>query len=80
MIQFHKKILHHLLICLILVIKLKLKGGKLGIVRYIGTAKFAKGTVIGLEVEKWEPNGYNVTVKGRTYFSTPPGRGYFLQH
>jgi dynactin complex subunit len=47
---------------------------------YIGTAKFAKGTVIGLEVEKWEPNGYNVTVKGRTYFSTPPGRGYFLQH
>lgn len=52
--------------------------GKLGIVRYIGSVKFASGEYVGLELT--EPAGmHNGTVMGVSYFSCAPKHGAFAQ-
>ena len=40
--------------------RVKLKGDRSGIVKYIGKPKFAKGEVIGLELDTWDPDGHMV--------------------
>eukprot|EP01083_Nonionella_stella_P166938 559723_1 len=53
--------------------------GKTGVVKYMGTTSFAKGVLIGLELDQWWPNGHDGSVKKARYFSCPTGRGYFTR-
>eukprot|EP01084_Bolivina_argentea_P282332 483249_1 len=53
--------------------------GKYGIIKYIGNPEFCEGEAIGLELDTWTPAGHNGTVRGKTYFDAPAGRGYFTR-
>merc|ERR1712154_19983 len=53
--------------------------GKTGIVKFIGETEFAKGEVIGLQLDTWTPAGHNGTVRGKKYFEAQDGRGYFTR-
>eukprot|EP01084_Bolivina_argentea_P290396 498808_1 len=59
--------------------RVKLATGKTGIVKFIGQTKFAKGEVIGLQLDKWTIAGHNGTVRDETYFEAEDGRGYFTR-
>ncbi|GFO03242.1 Cap-gly domain-containing linker protein 3 [Plakobranchus ocellatus] len=51
---------------------------ELGTIRYIGTAEFAEGIWLGVELRK--PKGKNDgSVGGRRYFSCPPGCGLMVK-
>eukprot|EP00644_Phytophthora_capsici_P014349 jgi/Phyca11/503328/fgenesh2_kg.PHYCAscaffold_3_\ len=53
-------------------------GNVAGVVRYIGTTRFATGTWVGIEL--CEPKGKNSgTVDGEKYFSCPPNHGIFIR-
>eukprot|EP01084_Bolivina_argentea_P146347 256279_1 len=49
--------------------RVRLERGKTGIVKFIGETEFAKGEVIGLELDTWTPAGHNGTVRGKIYFN-----------
>eukprot|EP01083_Nonionella_stella_P266704 901844_1 len=59
--------------------RVRLERGKTGIVKFIGETEFAKGEVIGLELDTWTPAGHNGTVRGKIYFNAQEGRGYFTR-
>ena len=61
--------------------RVKTRQGKYGIVKYIGNTDFASTNIIyiGLELEEWDPNGRNGTVKGKTYFETNHGYSNFVK-
>eukprot|EP01084_Bolivina_argentea_P244544 409645_1 len=59
--------------------RVKLARGKTGIVKFIGETEFAKGEVIGLQLDTWTPAGHNGTVRGKKYFVAQDGRGYFTR-
>jgi len=59
--------------------KVKLNKGRIGTVRFYGKTKFAKGLVLGLELDEWSPTGGDGTVKGNQYFVCPKGRAYFTR-
>ena len=59
--------------------RVKLARGKTGIVKFIGETEFAKGEVIGLQLDTWTPAGHNGTVRGKKYFEAQDGRGYFTR-
>ena len=48
-------------------------------VKFIGRTKFAKGEMIGLELDTWYPGGDDGTVRGRRYFQAQKGQGCFLR-
>lgn len=51
---------------------------RLGVVRYIGCVDYARGVMVGVELD--EPTGkHNGTVKGRFYFECPQSTGIFCQ-
>ena len=50
----------------------------LGIVRFMGTTEFYKGTWIGVELD-CDRGKNNGTVKGKSYFTCPDKRGLFVQ-
>ncbi|GMF44678.1 unnamed protein product [Phytophthora fragariaefolia] len=53
-------------------------GNSTGVVRYIGTTRFATGTWVGIEL--CEQKGKNSgTVDGEKYFSCPPNHGIFIR-
>ncbi|KAL3657001.1 hypothetical protein V7S43_018050 [Phytophthora oleae] len=53
-------------------------GNVAGVVRYIGTTRFATGTWVGIEL--CEQKGKNSgTVDGEKYFSCPPNHGIFIR-
>jgi len=55
-----------------------LVSGELGIVKYIGTTEFARGTWLGVELRK--PNGKNDgSVQGKRYFTCKPNCGLFVK-
>lgn len=43
--------------------------------RYIGNTDFAKGELIGLEMETWDSEGHDGTRKGKRYFECKAGHG-----
>ncbi|ETO30236.1 hypothetical protein RFI_06887, partial [Reticulomyxa filosa] len=53
--------------------------GKTGVVRYVGKVDFAEGILIGVELDRWSPNGNDGSVKNHLYFECTPGRGYFTR-
>eukprot|EP01083_Nonionella_stella_P120906 362797_1 len=53
--------------------------GKTGVVKYMGTTSFAKGVLIGIQLDEWWPNGHDGSVQKARYFSCPPGHGYFTR-
>ena len=59
--------------------RVRLARGKTGIVRFMGATEFAKGEVIGLQLDQWIPAGHNGTVRGKKYFESQNGRGYFTR-
>ena len=62
--------------------RVKTRKGKYGIVKYIGNTDFASSSnviYVGLELEEWDPNGQNGTVKRITYFEAKHGYGYFVK-
>jgi len=59
--------------------RVRLRNGRTGTVWFIGKADFAKGEVVGLELDQWTPNGHDGSVKGQRYFECPPGHGYFTR-
>merc|ERR1712176_614966 len=62
--------------------RVKTRKGRYGVVKYVGKVDFvsnSKAVHIGLELEQWDPNGHNGTVRDKTYFTTMDGRGYFVK-
>eukprot|EP01083_Nonionella_stella_P282853 962606_1 len=59
--------------------RVKLARGKTGLVKFIGETEFAKGEVIGLQLDTWTPAGHNGTVRNKKYFEAADGRGYFTR-
>jgi len=60
--------------------KVRLKRGKIGTVKYIGKTNFAKGVVVGLELNSWNEKGNDGSVNGKRFFTTRgPGWGYFTK-
>ena len=61
----------------------KIRDGRIGIVKYVGYVEFgtafSKTIFVGLELEEWDPNGHNGTVKNRKYFDAKDGYGYFVK-
>ena len=53
----------------------ELNVGVKGIVMYIGNTDFAKGEVIGLEMEKWDSDGHDGSKNGKRYFECKSGYG-----
>jgi len=59
--------------------RVRLRNGRTGTVWFIGNTDFAKGEVVGLELDQWTPNGHDGSMKGQRYFECPPGHGYFTR-
>jgi len=60
--------------------KVRLKRGKIGTVKYIGKTNFAKGVVVGLELNSWNEKGNDGSVNGKRFFTTRgAGWGYFTK-
>jgi len=59
--------------------RVRLRNGRTGTILYIGKAKFAKGEIIGMELDQWAPEGNDGTMKGSRYFSCAAGHGYFTR-
>lgn len=59
--------------------RVRLRNGLTGTVWYIGVSSFAKGEVIGMELDQWAVKGNDGTMKGVRYFSCPSGHGYFTR-
>jgi len=60
--------------------RVALNRGRVGTVRYIGKTDFAKGEVVGLELDQWSEKGNDGSVKGKRYFKTKgAGWGYFTK-
>ena len=59
--------------------KVRLLNGDVGIVKFIGKTKFSKEILVGLELDKWNPNGHDGNVKNADYFSAVNGRGFFAR-
>eukprot|EP01083_Nonionella_stella_P174234 603422_1 len=59
--------------------RVKLKHGKTGVVRYIGTpaADFSDEELLGIELDTWSPNAGDGTINGERIFETDMGRAYF---
>jgi len=59
--------------------RVRLRNGRTGTVWYIGKAGFAKGEVVGMELDQWAVKGNDGSMKGVRYFSCPSGHGYFTR-
>merc|ERR1711920_489362 len=59
--------------------RVRLRNGRTGTVWYIGKAGFAKGEVVGMELDQWAVKGNDGSMKGVRYFSFPSGHGYFTR-
>jgi len=57
----------------------KLKKGRIGVVKFYGKADFASVPVVGLELTEWSADGGDGTVKGKRYFECNVGRAYFTR-
>ena len=59
---------------------LLLPHGKTGIIKYVGNVNFqdCSELVVGLELESWDPNGSDGTIKGSKLFDTSAGRAWFI--
>jgi len=59
--------------------RVRLRNGRTGTVWFIGKTDFAKGEVVGMELDQWTPKGHDGSVKGQQYFNCPAGHGYFTR-
>ena len=60
--------------------RVKTRQGKYGIVKFIGDVEFGDcKRWIGLELDEFDLNGHNGTIKGVQYFTAPEGKGYFVK-
>merc|ERR1712013_768705 len=53
----------------------ELENGIKGLVKYIGATEFAKGELIGLEMDKWDSEGHDGSKNGDRYFTCKQGHG-----
>merc|ERR1711933_209944 len=60
--------------------KVRLENGDCGIIKFIGKTSFCRDKLIGLELDKWSPNGHDGTYKDTPYFDCVSGRGFFVRH
>ena len=60
-------------------IQLETVTGKTGVVKFIGKTNFSKDNVVGLELDKWNPNASNGTINGTKILDTLDGRSWFLR-
>ena len=53
------------------------------IIQYVGPVAFGNGdditNFIGLELDRWNPNGHDGTIEDKSYFKTKDGYGYFVK-
>eukprot|EP01084_Bolivina_argentea_P274353 467609_1 len=49
-----------------------------GIVKFIGCVHFHEGEMIGIELNRWIPNGCNGIIHGHKYFKCKDGYGLFI--
>ena len=62
--------------------RVRTRNGRTGTVQYVGSVDFVGDTDsvhIGLSLDQWDPNGHNGTVRGKSYFKTNDGNGYFVR-
>eukprot|EP01083_Nonionella_stella_P140836 432752_1 len=59
--------------------RVRLARGKTGLVKFIGETEFAKGEVIGLQLDSWTAAGHDGTVRDKKYFEATQGHGYFTR-
>ena len=55
-----------------------LKSGERGRVVFIGDVHFGTDKMLGIELEKWSPNGHNGSIYGKTYFIVRDGHGLLV--
>eukprot|EP01083_Nonionella_stella_P144318 450387_1 len=65
--------------------KVRLENGDIGVIKFIGKTLFCRDKLIGLELDKWSPNGHNGSIyyekhKKTQYFDAVDGRGFFARH
>ena len=58
---------------------IKTRFGRIAIIKFIGQVHFWQYDLIGIETEKWEPDGHNGIVHGHKYFECIDGRGLFIR-
>merc|ERR1712129_562343 len=57
----------------------ELENGSKGIIKFIGKTDFAKGELIGVEMETWDPDGHDGSKHNKRYFSCKPGHGMWTR-
>ena len=55
-----------------------LESGERGRVVFIGDVHFDDNKMLGIELEKWSPNGHNGSIYGKTYFVAREGHGLLV--
>ena len=55
-----------------------LQSGERGRVVFIGNVHFGTEKMLGIELEKWSPNGHNGSIYGKTYFVVREGHGLLV--
>ncbi len=60
--------------------KVRLENGDIGVIKFIGKTSFCSDKLIGIELDKWCPNGHNGTYKDTPYIEAVDGRGFFVRH
>merc|ERR1712154_534495 len=57
----------------------ELQNGNKGIIKFIGNTDFAKGELIGVEMETWDPDGHDGSKNNKRYFSCKQGHGMWTR-
>eukprot|EP01084_Bolivina_argentea_P017482 32655_1 len=57
----------------------KLQNGTIGRIRFIGNTDFAKGEIIGLEMDIWDSDAHNGTKNGKRYYQCKQGHGLWTR-
>merc|ERR1712228_1097957 len=57
----------------------ELENGSKGIIKFIGKTDFAKGELIGVEMETWDPDGHDGSKHNKRYFSCKQGHGLWTR-
>merc|ERR1712048_362792 len=57
----------------------ELQNGSKGIIKFIGNTDFAKGELIGVEMETWDPDGHDGSKNNKRYFSCKQGHGLWTR-
>merc|ERR1712228_98888 len=57
----------------------ELENGNKGVIKFIGKTDFAKGELVGVEMETWDPDGHDGSKHNKRYFSCKQGHGLWTR-